>query len=292
MVVSVKTPTAFQPRVIASRIRPRRSSTSGLHTAGPGSVSTDAIPRMPAHRAAADPSPHGPRSRPTDLPGPSHSGTGRRSRQPAGREVRGSCRCRRGSRPPVGGVDGAARSGSQPGLWRAGGRCLPGVFRRSHGRCRCQERSSHRCGRSWPGGWCYWCRIRRRVIDPIAHHGDRAVLRAEAGDRLGLVMRQQPGAPAVEAALDCDGGRNTVAAARGARPASGRADGQRWQPVLDCLDADQAPFAKGTLVGSAPGRIECNLDRRLIEGTVALAVQTGGFGARALRALSHTHAAS
>jgi transposase len=59
---------------------------------------------------------------------------------------------------------------------------------------------------------------------------------------------------------------------------------RRWQLVLDCMDADAPPFAKGTLAGFRKRLIECNLDRRLIERTVALAARTGGFGARALRA--------
>jgi hypothetical protein len=59
---------------------------------------------------------------------------------------------------------------------------------------------------------------------------------------------------------------------------------RRWQLVLDCLDAGRAPFAKGTLVGFRTRLIGKNLDRRLVERTVALAAQTGGFGARALRA--------
>jgi transposase len=59
---------------------------------------------------------------------------------------------------------------------------------------------------------------------------------------------------------------------------------RRWQLVLDCLGVDAPPFAKGTLVGFRKRLIECNLDRRLIERTVALAARTGGFGARALRA--------
>jgi len=59
---------------------------------------------------------------------------------------------------------------------------------------------------------------------------------------------------------------------------------RRWQLVLDCMDADAPPFAKGTLVGFRKRLIECSLDRRLIERTVALAARTGWFGARALRA--------
>src|SRR5712691_3949094 len=59
---------------------------------------------------------------------------------------------------------------------------------------------------------------------------------------------------------------------------------RRWQLVLDCMDADRPPFAKGTLVGFRRRLIEADLDRRLVERTVALAAGTGGFGARALRA--------
>jgi hypothetical protein len=59
---------------------------------------------------------------------------------------------------------------------------------------------------------------------------------------------------------------------------------RRWQLVLDCMDADAPPFAKGTLVGFRKRLIERDLDRRLVERTVTLAARTGGFGARALRA--------
>jgi hypothetical protein len=59
---------------------------------------------------------------------------------------------------------------------------------------------------------------------------------------------------------------------------------RRWQLVLDCMDAGAPPFAKGTLVGFRARLIENNLDRRLVERTVELAAQTGGFGPRALRA--------
>jgi Transposase DDE domain/Transposase domain (DUF772) len=59
---------------------------------------------------------------------------------------------------------------------------------------------------------------------------------------------------------------------------------RRWQLVLDCMDAGEPPFSKGTLVGFRARLIEQDLDRRLIERTVELAAATGGFGARALRA--------
>ncbi len=59
---------------------------------------------------------------------------------------------------------------------------------------------------------------------------------------------------------------------------------RRWQLVLDCMNAGEPPFSKGTLVGFRKRLIEKNLDRRLVERTVELAAATGGFGARALRA--------
>jgi hypothetical protein len=59
---------------------------------------------------------------------------------------------------------------------------------------------------------------------------------------------------------------------------------RRWQLVLDCMDAGRPPFSKGTLVGFRRRLIEADLDRVLVERSVALAARTGGFGARALRA--------
>jgi Transposase domain (DUF772) len=59
---------------------------------------------------------------------------------------------------------------------------------------------------------------------------------------------------------------------------------RRWQLVLDCLDTQQAPFSKGTLVAFRQRLIEAHLDRRLIERTIELANRNQGFGPRALRA--------
>lgn len=56
---------------------------------------------------------------------------------------------------------------------------------------------------------------------------------------------------------------------------------RRWQLVLDCLNAERAPFAKGTLVGFRTRLIEANMDRRLIGRTIQIAQAGGGFGARA-----------
>jgi len=46
---------------------------------------------------------------------------------------------------------------------------------------------------------------------------------------------------------------------------------RRWQLVLDCLDAEQPPFAKGTLFNFRIRLIAADLDRRLVERTVQLA---------------------
>jgi hypothetical protein len=59
---------------------------------------------------------------------------------------------------------------------------------------------------------------------------------------------------------------------------------RRWQLVLDCLDTDQAPFSKGTLVAFRKRFIAAQMDRRLIERTIEVASQSQDFGPRALRA--------
>src|SRR5579864_1105274 len=59
---------------------------------------------------------------------------------------------------------------------------------------------------------------------------------------------------------------------------------RRWQLVLDCLDSEQAPFSKGTLVAFRKLLIEAHMDRRLIERTIEIASHSQGFGPRALRA--------
>jgi hypothetical protein len=59
---------------------------------------------------------------------------------------------------------------------------------------------------------------------------------------------------------------------------------RRWQLVLDCVDTDEAPFSKGTLVAFRQRLIEGQMDRRLIERTIEIANQSQAFGPRALRA--------
>jgi Transposase DDE domain/Transposase domain (DUF772) len=59
---------------------------------------------------------------------------------------------------------------------------------------------------------------------------------------------------------------------------------RRWQLVLDCLDTEQTPFSKGTLVAFRQRLIEAHMDRRLIERTIEIASQSQAFGSRALRA--------
>lgn len=59
---------------------------------------------------------------------------------------------------------------------------------------------------------------------------------------------------------------------------------RRWQLVLDCLDTEQTPFGKGTLVAFRKRLIEAHMDRRLIERTLEIAAQSQAFGPQALRA--------
>jgi Transposase DDE domain/Transposase domain (DUF772) len=59
---------------------------------------------------------------------------------------------------------------------------------------------------------------------------------------------------------------------------------RRWQLVLDCIDTQQAPFSKGTLVAFRQRLITGQMDRRLIERTIEVASQNRAFGPRALRA--------
>src|SRR5499426_2424036 len=60
---------------------------------------------------------------------------------------------------------------------------------------------------------------------------------------------------------------------------------KRWQMVLDCLGAEQPPFSQGTLFNFRMRLITHNLDKTLLDRTVTVAEQTGGFGARQLRAV-------
>src|SRR2546430_9612348 len=60
---------------------------------------------------------------------------------------------------------------------------------------------------------------------------------------------------------------------------------KRWQMVLDCLGAEQPPFSQSTLLHFRMRLIAHNLAKTLLDRTVALAEQTGGFGARQLRAV-------
>src|SRR5438093_8479274 len=59
---------------------------------------------------------------------------------------------------------------------------------------------------------------------------------------------------------------------------------KRWPLVLDCLGAEQPPLSQGTLCHFRLRLLQHNLAKTLLERTVAVAEQTGGFGARQLRA--------
>jgi len=59
---------------------------------------------------------------------------------------------------------------------------------------------------------------------------------------------------------------------------------KRWQMVLDCLGAEQPSLSQSTLWNFRMRLMAHNLDNILLERTVTVAAQTGGFGARQLRA--------
>lgn len=59
---------------------------------------------------------------------------------------------------------------------------------------------------------------------------------------------------------------------------------QRWQLVLGCLGATKAPFSQGVLVKFRARMIAHDLDRKLLDRTVALAKRTGKFGWQQLQA--------
>ena len=59
---------------------------------------------------------------------------------------------------------------------------------------------------------------------------------------------------------------------------------RRWQLVLGCLDCDQGPFGKGTLVRFRAMLIAKDFDRRLLERTIEVAQAHQGFSARSLKA--------
>lgn len=59
---------------------------------------------------------------------------------------------------------------------------------------------------------------------------------------------------------------------------------KRWQLLLDCHDCQKPPFSKGTLVNFRKALITKGLDQRLIERTVEIAKNRGGFSSGHLRA--------
>jgi hypothetical protein len=59
---------------------------------------------------------------------------------------------------------------------------------------------------------------------------------------------------------------------------------KRWQLVLGCLGATEAPFSQGVLVSFRERMIAHDLDRQLLTRTVELAKRTGKFGWQRLQA--------
>ena len=59
---------------------------------------------------------------------------------------------------------------------------------------------------------------------------------------------------------------------------------KRWQLVLDCLGAEEAPFSQGVLPQFRERMIAHDLDKKLLDRTVELAKRSGKFGWQHLRA--------
>ncbi len=57
----------------------------------------------------------------------------------------------------------------------------------------------------------------------------------------------------------------------------------RWQMVLNCLGSDEAPFSQGVLCDFRHRLVKANMDEVLLEQTVKVAKEFGGFGHRQLR---------
>src|SRR5438876_10897167 len=60
---------------------------------------------------------------------------------------------------------------------------------------------------------------------------------------------------------------------------------RRWQLVLDCLDTENPPFSKGTLIAFRKRLSEADMDQLLIERTIDVARGTAAFGCGPLRAV-------
>jgi len=58
---------------------------------------------------------------------------------------------------------------------------------------------------------------------------------------------------------------------------------RRWQLVLDCLDCEQPPFSKGTLVKFRALLIAKSFDRRLIEKTIEMAHLSKDYNSKSLK---------
>jgi hypothetical protein len=58
---------------------------------------------------------------------------------------------------------------------------------------------------------------------------------------------------------------------------------KRWQLVLGCLGAEEAPFSQGALVSFRERMVLHDLDRKLLDRTVALAKTKGSFGWQKLK---------
>src|SRR5881394_4248270 len=120
-----------------------------------------------------------------------------------------------------------------------------------------------------------WLRRWRHELFDEGFQAELAAMYASSG-------RGQPPVPPAQLALATV--LQAYAGASDAEVVEELATDRRWQLALGCLGAARSRFGKGTLWRFRELLIAHELDRRLVERTVELARQRGGFGARALRA--------
>ena len=114
------------------------------------------------------------------------------------------------------------------------------------------------------------------------------ILDANFQHMLAQSYRQEPGGQEPVDGWGCWPSRRTVAGLLSRwRPGRGRADrdGQALAAGAGLPRAEQPPFSQGTLFNFRMRLIAHDLDKTLLDRTVALAEKTGGFGARQLRAV-------
>lgn len=129
-------------------------------------------------------------------------------------------------------------------------------------------------------------RIRRaKVFVFLRQHRHEVFNEAFQQELAGLYQESQRGQPPVPPAL--------LALATILQAYTGVSDDEvieasamdrRWQLVLDCVDTEEPPFSKGTLIAFRKRLIKARMVQSLVEHTIEVAKETEAFGSCSLRA--------